>query len=129
MEWEMPGAQQTAEGRSWLDQAAIGLSGLCLVHCIGSAIIVALLASAGGILLHPVIHEIGLAFAIALAALGLGRGFLAHGFVLPASIGVAGLGTMAAALMVPHGRSEVVFTIIGVALVAIGHHLNRRALA
>lgn len=129
MEKEMPGVRQATEGRNWLDQAAISLSALCVVHCVGSAIIITLLASAGGILLHPIIHEIGLAVAIALAALGLGRGFLAHGFVLPASIGGVGLGIMAVALMVPHGGSEAVCTIIGVALVALGHHLNGRALA
>jgi len=41
----------------------------------------------------------------------------------------AGLATMAGALMVPHGRIEIVFTIIGVSLVALAHHLNGRALA
>lgn len=121
--------RQATKKRHWLDKAAIGLSGLCLVHCIGTAIVVALLASAGGILLHPAIHEFGLACAIALAALGLGRGFVAHRYILPASIGGAGLATMAGALMVPHGGSEIVFTIIGVSLVALAHHLNGRALA
>ena len=121
--------RQATERRHWLDKAAIGLSGLCLVHCIGTAIVIALLASAGGILLHPIIHEIGLACAIALGALGLGRGFAAHRYLLPASIGGVGLTTMAGALMVPHGGSEIVFTIIGVSLVALAHHLNGRALA
>ena len=121
--------RQATERRHWLDKAAIGLSGLCLVHCIGTAIVIALLASAGGILLHPIIHEIGLACAIALGALGLGRGFAAHRYLLPASIGGVGLTTMAGALMVPHGAIEIVFTIIGVSLVALAHHLNGRALA
>ena len=121
--------RQATERGHWLDKAAIGLSGLCLAHCIGTAFVVVLLASAGGILLHPVIHEIGLACAIALAALGLGRGFIAHRYFLPASIGGAGLATMAGALMVPHGGTEIVFTIIGVSLVALAHHLNGRALA
>ena len=119
--------RQTTEKRHWLDKAAIGLSGLCLVHCIGTAVIIVLLASAGGILFDPAIHEIGLACAIALAALGLGRGFLAHGYVLPASIGGAGLVAMASALMVPHGGTEIIVTIIGVSLVALAHHLNGRA--
>lgn len=120
--------RQATDRRHWLDKAAIALSGLCLAHCIGTALIIALLASAGGILLHPAIHEIGLACAIALGALGLGRGFAAHGYFLPASIGGAGLAVMAGALMVPHGSSEMVFTIIGVSLVALAHHLNGRAL-
>ena len=120
--------RQATERRHWLDKAAIGLSGLCLAHCIGTAIVVALLASAGGILLHPIIHEVGLACAIGLGALGLGRGFAAHGYFLPASIGGIGLTVMGVALMVPHGGSEAIFTIIGVSLVALAHHLNGRAL-
>ena len=33
-----------------LDRIAIGLSGLCLVHCLATAILLGLLASAGGFL-------------------------------------------------------------------------------
>ena len=46
-----------------IDRAAIGLSGLCLVHCIATAVLVMVLASAGGLLVDPRIHEIGLALA------------------------------------------------------------------
>ena len=49
-----------------MDRLAIGLSGLCLVHCLASAIVVAMLASAGGLLVSPAIHEIGLFIAILL---------------------------------------------------------------
>ncbi|OHT18951.1 MerC domain-containing protein [Edaphosphingomonas haloaromaticamans] len=112
----------------WLDRLAIGLSGLCLAHCIGSAVFVALLASAGGILVHHSIHEVGLALAICFAVLGLGRGVMRHGFMLPGSIGGLGIGVMAGALTMPHNADEVIYTIIGVGLVALGHDLNRRAL-
>ena len=46
-----------------IDRWAIGLSGLCLVHCIASAVFLTMLASAGGMLLHPAVHEIGLVLA------------------------------------------------------------------
>ena len=52
-----------------MDRLAIGLSGLCLVHCLASAVFVAMLASAGGLLLHPAIHEVGLF--VAIPAVGL----------------------------------------------------------
>ena len=61
---------------STIDRLAIGLSGLCLVHCVASAVLLALLASAGGVLLHPAFHEVGLSLAILLGAIGLGRGML-----------------------------------------------------
>ena len=111
-----------------LDRLAIGLSGLCMAHCLASFVIVAMVASAGAFLLHPAIHETGLAIAVGLGALALGRGVVAHRRPLPALVGVLGLGVMAGALAMPHGGGEALCTIIGVALVALGHELNRRAL-
>jgi hypothetical protein len=119
---------QALAGRDWLDRLAIGLSGLCLVHCVGTALVLALLASVGGILGDPLIHEVGLMLAILLAAIALGRGILTHGFKLPSAIGGLGLGVMGGAASLPHGGGEMVYTMIGVAIVALGHDLNRRAL-
>lgn len=110
-----------------IDRAAIGLSGLCLVHCIASAVLLTMLASAGGLLVDPRIHEIGLVFAIGLGALGLGRGIREHGFMLPVMIGSLGLGTMAGALSLPHGPEEIIYSVFGVLILALGHDLNRRA--
>jgi len=113
---------------NWLDRAAIGMSGLCLIHCVGTAFLVAVAASSAGIFLNPLIHEIGLAIAIGLGLLALGSGLIAHGRKAPLLVGGAGLCAMAYALSLRHGVSgEVIFTIIGVCLVAIGHGLNRRA--
>ena len=56
---------------SRLDRIAMGLSGLCLVHCIGTAILLGLLASAGGFLGSPVIHEVGLTLAMVIGLNGL----------------------------------------------------------
>jgi uncharacterized membrane protein len=110
-----------------IDRWAIGLSGLCLAHCLASAVLVALLASAGGALLHPVIHEIGLTFAILLGAIALGQGVAKHGYALPVWVGSLGLGVMAGAMTLPHDGSEALFTIVGVMILALGHDLNRRA--
>ena len=121
--------QQAIIRRDWIDRVAIGLSGLCAVHCVASIVVVTLLASVGGFLLHPVIHEAGLAVATGLAALALGRGFFVHRLLAPALVGGLGIGVMAGALFVPHGGGEALCTIVGVILVAVGHGLNRRALA
>ena len=107
-----------------LDRIAIGLSGLCIVHCVATAVLLALVASAGGLLGAPIVHEVGLTLAMMIGALALGRGLLEHGFVLPSAIGALGLGTMAGALQLPHDGSEAAFTIVGVALLALGHRLN-----
>ena len=109
---------------SRLDRIAMGISGLCLVHCLATAVLLALLASAGGLLGAPIIHELGLTLAMVLGAIALGRGVLEHGFVLPVAIGSLGLGVMAGALRMPHDGTEALFTIVGVMILALGHRLN-----
>ena len=110
-----------------LDRMAIALSGLCLVHCLASAIFLAMLASAGGLILHPIVHEVGLMLAIALGILALGRGIADHGFMMPSAVGGLGLGVMAGALGMEHGDGSTLYTVLGVAILALGHDLNRRA--
>ena len=110
-----------------LDRIAISLSGLCLVHCLASAVLLALLSAASSALGNPLIHEIGLTLAMALGALALGRGIWEHGFMMPSTVGAVGLGVMAGALTLPHDGSEALFTVIGVGILALGHELNRIA--
>jgi hypothetical protein len=110
-----------------IDRLGIAVSGLCVVHCVASAVWVAMLASAGGILLDPIVHEVGLMIALALGIFGLGRGIVEHGFMMPAAIGSLGLGTMAGALTLGHGDGGTIYAIAGVLILALGHDLNRRA--
>jgi hypothetical protein len=107
-----------------LDRLAIGLSGLCAVHCVATAVLLGLLSAAGGILGQPIIHEVGLTLAMLMGSFALGRGILQHGFLLPSAIGALGLGVMAGALRLPHDGREALYTIIGVMIVALGHRLN-----
>ena len=110
-----------------LDRFAITLSGLCLVHCLASAVLLGLLSAAGRALGNPLIHEIGLSLAMVLGALALGRGIVEHGFMMPSAVGAVGLGVMAGALTLSHDGSEALYTVIGVAILALGHELNRIA--
>jgi hypothetical protein len=110
-----------------IDRLAIGLSGFCLVHCVASVVLVAMLASAGGLMLDPIIHEIGLTMALALGVIALGRGIWQHGFMMPAAVGGLGLGVMSGALIMDHGGGSTFYTIVGVLVLALGHDLNRRA--
>ncbi len=110
-----------------LDRIAIAVSGLCVVHCLATSVFIVLLASAGGILVAPVIHETGLMIAILLGSIALGRGVMEHGFMMPSAVGGLGLGVMAGALTMPHSMIETIYTVIGVLILALGHDLNRRA--
>jgi hypothetical protein len=109
---------------SRLDRIAMGLSGLCMVHCVATAVLLGLLASAGGFLGRPIIHEVGLTLAMIIGAFALGRGILEHGFVMPSAIGALGLGVMAGALSLPHDGREPIYTVAGVMILALGHRLN-----
>ena len=113
-----------------IDRWAIWLSAACVVHCLATTAAVALLSTAGGLLGSPLIHEVGLVLALALGLLAFGRGVLAHRRLLPIVLGGGGLALMAAAIVVPHGDSHVVeslLTIAGVVLLAAGHTVNRCA--
>ncbi|MXP47853.1 MerC family mercury resistance protein [Altererythrobacter luteolus] len=113
--------------RARLDRAGVVLSGLCAAHCLLSILIVSALGIGGEFLLAPVIHRIGLAIALIIAAVAIGWGALQHRRAAPFVIAMMGLTFMGGALAVPHGVHEVVLTIIGVTLVSIGHILNLRA--
>ncbi|ATI82833.1 MULTISPECIES: MerC domain-containing protein [Sphingobium] len=110
-----------------LDRLAMALSGLCVAHCFLTAVVLGLLASAGGIFDSPIFHEAGLALAILMGAIALGHGALVHRFMMPAAIGSLGLGIMAGALTMDHGWQESAYTLLGVAILALGHDLNHRA--
>lgn len=112
---------------SRVDKLAIGLSGLCAVHCVATAVAVVLLSSVASFLAAPIIHEAGLTLAMILGAIALGQGALRHGFLIPVAVGALGLGIMAGAMTLGHGTGEMIYTILGVTLLAFGHELNRRS--
>ena len=111
-----------------MDRVAMTLSGLCVVHCLATALLLGTLSTLGGLLGSSIVHEVGLALAVGLGVIALGNGIMRHGRFLPPSIGGLGIGAMTAALTLPHGPSELVATMLGIALLAAGHYLNRLAL-
>lgn len=112
---------------SRLDRLAMGLSGLCAVHCVATAVLLGLLASAGGLLGRPIIHEVGLTLAMILGAIALGRGIREHGFLLPMAVGTIGLAIMGFAMTLHESGYEPLLTILGVGVLALGHRLNLMA--
>ena len=105
----------------------MGLSGLCAVHCVATAVLLGFLATAGGMLGSPIIHEVGLSLAMLIGAVALGGGIREHGFLLPGFVGVAGLGIMAFGMTLHESGYEPAVTILGVAVLALGHRLNMLA--
>ena len=113
---------------SLLDRIAMGLSGLCLVHCVLGFLLVSLFALSGGWLDHRV-HILGLALAMPLAAVALWRGFRQHGQAPIGLLGLIGLAAMTESLIVdPGGITEIAVSMAGVSLLATAHWRNLRAL-
>src|SRR3954453_6895192 len=95
-----------------LDRIAMGLSGLCAVHCVATAVLLGLLASAGGLLGKPIIHEVGLTLAMIIGAIALGRGIREHGLIVPSAVGATGLMIMAYAMTLHESGYEPAVTIL-----------------
>ncbi|MDC0887211.1 MerC domain-containing protein [Altererythrobacter sp.] len=119
-------SRATSPTRSRLDRAGIVLSGLCAVHCLASIVVVSALGLGGQWLFSPEIHRWGLALACVIAGVAIGWGALRHRQRTPFVVAMTGLTFMGGALAAPHGIEEAVLTIIGVALVSLGHILNLR---
>ncbi|WOE75303.1 MerC domain-containing protein [Alterisphingorhabdus coralli] len=122
-------AMQLMASGGGLDKLAIALSGLCAVHCLVSAILLALLASAGGVFFDHIVHEIGLGVASILAAIAFVSGFMRHRLIAPLTLGGIGIAVMAGALQLHDHGGEIIGTLIGVTILSLGHYLNRRAVA
>jgi hypothetical protein len=113
---------------SLIDRVAIGLSGLCLLHCMAGFLLFAVFALTGDWLDHRV-HMIGLALAMPLAAVALWRGWRQHGRSDIGLIGLMGLVVMAVSLAIRHGElAEMLVSMAGVSLLALAHWCNLRAL-
>lgn len=102
---------------------------MCILHCILSVVLVALLSGTTTLLTDPIVHRVGLVGAVLLAAVALRQGYVSHGARLPAVIGLTGLSLMTTALFLPHGWSEVAATVTGVSILAVAHLMNARTRA
>ena len=122
-----PSSPRARARRLWVDRSAVGLSALCLLHCLAGAIILSLLSISGSYLMTHEIHAIGLLLAMPLAVVGLWRGYLSHRRWRAPLIGGAGLAFMALALAAAHGQlAEMSLTMVGVFLLGAAHMLNMR---
>ena len=122
----MSDTQTTPTIRRRLDQIGIGLAGMCALHCLVTVLVVSALGLGGHFLADPLIHRVGLALALFVAAVAIGWGALKHRRRAPFVTAMMGLTFMGGALAVPHGPNEFLLTLIGVSLVAAGHLLNMR---
>lgn len=117
--------QTPAKSSDWLDGAAIGLSGLCLLHCLALPVLVGVLP-----ILMPYgdshLHAQILYVAGPLSVVAIGIGYTQHRNPLVVLAAIGGLGLLVAGATVAHAGLGIVadrlFTISG-SIVLAGAHL------
>lgn len=112
---------------SLLDKSAMTLSGLCIVHCLGGALLATFVAASSGWMGHYV-HLVGLMLALPLAGVALWRGVSVHGRAGVAVTGALGISLMAVSVFAGHGgTAEILLSVAGVSMLAGAHLWNIRA--
>jgi hypothetical protein len=111
-----------------LDASAIGLSGLCLVHCLAFPVVVALLPTLGALTRGEGVHWVFLALAVPVSivavALAFRRGRTPLWLVGAA---LAGLGLLFLGVLQVFGSaSETPLTTAGALMLATAHIVNWR---
>jgi hypothetical protein len=116
-----------AKSSDWLDGAAVGLSGLCLLHCL------ALPFFAGALpMLMPFteshLHAQMLYFAVPLSVFAIGIGYARHRDPRVVLGAFAGLGLLLVGATVAHGSLGIIadrlFTVSGSVILAAAHLWN-----
>ena len=119
--------QTPAKSTDWLDGAAVGLSGLCLLHCLALPFVVGVLP-----MLMPFaeshLHAQMLYFAVPLSVVAVGIGFARHRSPRVVIAAAAGLTLLIVGATVAHGSLGIVadrlFTVSGSLILAAAHLWN-----
>ena len=119
--------QTPAKSTDWLDGAAVGLSGLCLLHCLALPFLAAVMP-----MLMPFteshLHAQMLYFAVPLSIIAVGIGYSRHRSPRVVIAAAAGLTLLVFGATVAHGSLGIVadrlFTITGSLVLAAAHLWN-----
>ncbi len=111
------------------DRAAIGVSMLCLIHCLLLPVAIALLPAAAGWLDVPErFHLLAIAVAVPISGIAIVAGYRRHGFAVPGLMALIGLALIALGAVAGF-RSvvETIVTVLGGLILAFGHLYNWKA--
>ncbi len=121
--------RSTSESTTYLDRAAIFLSGLCVLHCLAMPILLMLLPFAGQ-LAEDHFHLQMLALVVPASGIALGLGFRRHRNAGIVFAGVAGMLLLFVGATWVHNEigilADRVITITGSSILAIAHFCNSR---
>ncbi|MEJ2131901.1 MAG: MerC domain-containing protein [Gammaproteobacteria bacterium] len=113
-----------------VDQVAMGISIICLVHCLALPLVVSLapwVAAALALDDHSLLHWVMLGLAVPLSGLGLWLGMRRHGDLRLVLLGATGIVFMFVGVSHLLGAGfETPLTVVGVTFVLGAHLLNWR---
>jgi hypothetical protein len=116
-----------SKSTSWLDGAAVGLSALCLVHCLALPLLVAGLPFLAQFS-EGHLHAQMLVVVLPLSIIALGLGFRHHRSAWIVITGVVGMSILVLGATVAHARlglaADRAFTIAGALTLATAHFYN-----
>jgi hypothetical protein len=120
---------KTGQRKAYADRAAIGVSLLCLVHCLLLPIALALLPAAAGWLDVPEgFHLLAVGVAIPVSAIAIVAGYRRHGILIPGVMAVIGLSLISLGAFAGFRNiAETIVTVLGSLFLATGHLYNWRA--
>jgi len=122
-------ADREAVDDTRFDKLAIGLSLLCLVHCLALPVALLVAPALGAVVLgtESPVHWVLLGMALPLSGYALWHGYRHHGYRIPLLLGTVGLAIMLLAVThVTAARLETPLTVIGVLALLTAHLLNLR---
>jgi hypothetical protein len=112
---------------NWLDWAAVGLSALCLVHCLALPFVVAFLPLLAQFS-EGHLHAQMLVVVLPLSILALGLGFRRHRSTRIVLAGTLGMITLVIGATVAHSElgllADRAFTVVGALTLAGAHYFN-----
>ncbi len=116
---------------SYTNNLAIGLSALCVIHCLATPLLLVLLPSLAALQLdNEAFHSWLLAGVIPTSLFSFFVGCKQHQFYRVIIIGICGLLFLISALLVEGFENgemlEKILTVAGASIVALGHYLNFR---
>ena len=121
--------RSTTDSTSRLDRAAIALSGLCVLHCLATPLLLVLLPFAGQLSANH-FHLQMLALVVPASSVALGLGFRRHRNTGIVFAGLAGMLLLFAGATWAHTEigiaADRMFTIAGSSILAIAHFYNGR---
>jgi len=119
--------EKQANSGSRLDQAALALSGICLLHCLALPFLLAGMPFLGAFG-EQHFHLQMLVVVLPVSLLAFALGFRKHGSLRVVSFGGLGLALLVAGGSVVHSRygvaADTAFTVAGALILAIAHFYN-----